>query len=173
MFSNLGRLNGESDVFEKFNGKADGQGFQACLAKEVADNSRTKGTGILTPATLDGLGRRLATPDYSNRGETYRTERAVLHGKALEADRELDVAAPDYVLDLELGEFGLKAQLLDNPGIFSRGQPRVVLAFCTGYDHLAGSEDERRGLRLADSHYDRRKPLGVVLGVAGVQRDGL
>lgn len=35
-------------------------------------------------------------------------------GEALEPDRELDVARADDVLDLELGELGVEAELLDD-----------------------------------------------------------
>ena len=37
--------------------------------------------------------------------------------------------------------------------------------------HLAGAEDEGSGAGLADPHDHRREPLGVELGITGMQRD--
>ena len=46
--------------------------------------------------------------------------------KALQTDRELDIARADNVLDLEVREFGVKAKLLDDSCVFTRRKARVL-----------------------------------------------
>ena len=46
--------------------------------------------------------------------------------KALQTDRELDVARADNVLDLKVRELGVKAKLLDDSCVFTRRQARVL-----------------------------------------------
>ena len=93
--------------------------------------------------------------------------------KAFETDRELHVARADDVLNLEVGELCVEAELLDDTRVLARRQLAVGLALRTRHDHLAGGEDERRGLGVADTHDDGGETLGVVLGVTGVQCDRL
>lgn len=81
-----------------------------------------------------------------------RAEVVMLGSQTLEADGELDVARADNVLDLEVGELGIEAELLDDARILARRQLRVILRLCARDDHLARGEDERRGFRLADTH---------------------
>lgn len=80
-------------------------------------------------------------------------------GQPLEADGELDVARPDDVLDLEVGELGVEAELLDDAGVFARRQLGVIFGFGAGDDHLARREDQGRGLGLADAHDDSGEAL--------------
>ena len=54
-------------------------------------------------------------------------------GKALETDGELDVARANNVLDLEVGEFGIEAQLLDDARVLARRQLAVGLALGTSH----------------------------------------
>ncbi len=79
--------------------------------------------------------------------------------KSLKTDGELDVARADDVLDLELRELRVEAKLLNDTRIFARRQPRVILRLRTGDDHLARREDERRGLRVTDTHDDSGETL--------------
>mmetsp|Transcript_30143 Transcript_30143/g.99934 ORF Transcript_30143/g.99934 Transcript_30143/m.99934 type:complete len:279 (+) Transcript_30143:348-1184(+) len=97
----------------------------------------------------------------------------VLVREALEPDGELDIARADHVLDLEVGEARRKIQLLDDPRELARRLPRLLLALCARDDHLARLEDERCCLWVPDPHDDGGEALRVVLGVAGVHRDGL
>lgn len=46
--------------------------------------------------------------------------------KAFKTDWELDVARADDVLDLEISEFGVEAELLNNSCVFARRQARVL-----------------------------------------------
>jgi len=94
-------------------------------------------------------------------------------GKALETDGELDVARANNVLDLEVGEFGIEAQLLDDARVLARRQLAVGLALGTSHHHLARREDERRRLGVSDTHDDGGETLRIVLGVARVQCDRL
>ena len=50
----------------------------------------------------------------------------VTRRKAFETDRELDIAGANNVLDLEIGELGVKAKLLDDSCILARRQTRVL-----------------------------------------------
>lgn len=95
-------------------------------------------------------------------GEQFRFVRAevvVATCQTLQADRELDVARADDVLNLEVREFGIEAQLLDDTSVFPRGQLGIILGFGTGHDHLARSEDQRSGFRFADTHDHGSKTL--------------
>ena len=88
-----------------------------------------------------------------------RAEVVMLGGKAFQADRELDVAGADNVLDLEVGELGIEAELLDDTGIFAGRKLRIIFRLCTGNHHLARGEDERGRLGIADAHDDSGKTL--------------
>lgn len=90
-------------------------------------------------------------------------EVVVFGRETLEADRELDVARADDVLDLEVGELGVEAELLDDTGVLSRRKFRIILRLGTGHDHLAAGEDEGGGLGLTNTHDDGRETLGIVL----------
>ena len=79
--------------------------------------------------------------------------------QTLETDGELDVTRADDVLDLELGELGVEAKLLDNTRILARRQTRVIFGLGTRDDHLARREDERRGLRVTNTHDDGGETL--------------
>ena len=86
-------------------------------------------------------------------------EHVVTAGKTFKADRELDVARSDNVLDLEVGELCVEAELLDDTGVLARGKLAVVFGFGTGYDHLARGEDQGGGLGLTDTHDNGRETL--------------
>lgn len=64
-------------------------------------------------------------------------EVVMLRRQPLQANGELDVAGADDVLDLEVRELRVEAQLLDDTSILPRGQLRVVFRLGTGHDHLA------------------------------------
>lgn len=90
-------------------------------------------------------------------------EVVMLGSETLETDRELDVARADDVLDLEVGELGVEAELLDDASVLARRKLRVILRLCAGHDHLSAGKDERRGLGLANAHDDSSETLRVVL----------
>eukprot|EP00918_Siedleckia_nematoides_P097420 GHVU01213560.1.p1 GENE.GHVU01213560.1~~GHVU01213560.1.p1 ORF type:complete len:198 (-),score=25.86 GHVU01213560.1:233-826(-) len=81
-------------------------------------------------------------------------EHVVTASKAFKTDRELDVARSDDVLDLEVGELCVEAELLDDTGVLARGKLAVVFGFGTGDDHLARGEDQGSRLGLTDTHDD-------------------
>ena len=83
----------------------------------------------------------------------------VLRRQTLQTDGELDVARPDDVLDLEVGELRVEPELLDDAGVFAGRELRIVLRLGTSHDHLARGEDEGRGLGLADTHDDSSETL--------------
>jgi hypothetical protein len=67
----------------------------------------------------------------------------------LQANGKLDITTADGVLNLELGELCVKAELLDNPRVLSRGEMRVILRLGTSDDHLSRGEDEGSHLGIA------------------------
>jgi hypothetical protein len=92
-----------------------------------------------------------------------RAEHVVTACQTFEADRELDVARADNILDLEVGELRVEAKLLDDTSVFAAGKLAVVLGLGTGDDHLAGGKDQGSGLGLTDTHDDGGKTLGTML----------
>lgn len=80
-------------------------------------------------------------------------------GKALEADGESNVAGAHDVLDLEIGELGVEAELLDDAGIFAGSKLGVVLRLCAGDHHLARGKNECSSLGLSDTHDDSSESL--------------
>ena len=79
--------------------------------------------------------------------------------QTFQTDRELDVAGADDVLDLEVRELGVEAQLLDDASVFARRQLRVVFRLCPSDHHLARRKDESGCLRFADTHDHGRETL--------------
>ena len=55
-----------------------------------------------------------------------RAEHVMPAGQAFETDRELDIARADDVLNLEVKELGIEAELLDDPGVFHRSQATTI-----------------------------------------------
>ena len=88
-------------------------------------------------------------------------ELSVAVRKALKTNGDLYIAAAHDVLNLELGELGVEAELLDDACVLARGEARVVLGLCAGDDHLARCENEGSRLGVADTHDDRGETLKV------------
>lgn len=109
------------------------------------------------------LGLNHAVDETREQLRLVRAEVVVLGGQALEADRELDVARADDVLDLEVGELGVEAQLLDDTGVLARGKLGVILRLGAGDNHLARGKDEGGGLGLANAHDDCGKTLCFIM----------
>jgi hypothetical protein len=70
----------------------------------------------------------------------------------LKPNRELDITAPNDILNLEFRKFRVKPEFLDDARVLSRREPRIVLGFGAGHDHFARGEDEGGGLGVADAH---------------------
>ena len=102
-----------------------------------------------------------------------RAEVVMLGGQTLEANRELDVARADDVLDLEIGELGIEAKLLNDARILARRKLRVILGFRTSNNHLSTCEDQSGSLGLTDTHDNSRETLRVVLSVSRMKRNRL
>ena len=64
-------------------------------------------------------------------------------------------------------------KLMDDPRVFPRCQPEVVLALGTGLHHLARGGDEGGGAWVTDPHDNSRESLGTVLGITCVEGDVL
>ena len=93
--------------------------------------------------------------------------------QTFQADGELNVAGANNVLDFEVGELGVEAELLDNTGVFSGRKLRIVLRLGTSDYHLARGEDQSCRLGLANTHDDSGESLGVILGIPGMQGNRL
>ncbi len=88
-----------------------------------------------------------------------RTEIVMATSKTFKTDGELDVARANNVLNLEVRELGIEAELLNDTSILARGKLRIILGFCAGHDHLARSKYERSSLWIANTHDNRSKTL--------------
>lgn len=86
-------------------------------------------------------------------------------GKALETDWELDVARPDNVLDLEVCELCVEAELLNDTSVLARGKLRIVFRLCASDHHLARSEDQCCSFWLSNTHDDGGKTLEVMFSI--------
>ena len=102
-----------------------------------------------------------------------RTKVMMAGSQTLETNGEFDVARSDNVLDLEVGELGVKPKFLDDTGVLSGSKLRVVLRLGTSDNHLARSEDQSGGLGLADTHDNSGETLRVILSVTGMQSNRL
>ena len=102
-----------------------------------------------------------------------RAEHVMASSKTFQTDGELDVAGADDVLDLEVGELCVEAELLDDTSVLARSELRIILGLGTSDDHLARGKDQSSGLGLADTHDDSGETLGVVLCVTGVEGNRL
>lgn len=80
-------------------------------------------------------------------------------GEPLETDREFDIARSDDILNLEVGELRVEAELLDDTSVFARRKFRVIFRLSSRDDHLAGGEDQRGGFRFANTHDDSSETL--------------
>ncbi len=56
----------------------------------------------------------------------------VVKGQTLETNRELHIARANHVLDLKVCELGLETEFLDDAGVFSGCQLRLLLALGAG-----------------------------------------
>lgn len=110
----------------------------------------------------DDLGLDHAVDETREQLGFVRTEVVMARGQAFETNRELDVAAADNVLDLEVAELGVEAKLLDDTSVLAGRELRVVLGLGTGHNHLARGEDESGRLRFTDSHDDSGETLGLL-----------
>lgn len=100
-----------------------------------------------------------------------RTELLVHLVQFLQPNREAQIDGGHQILHLELEEFHVVAELLDDASEFSSAQMGVTLVASSGANHLAGAEDQRRAARLTDAHDDAVKPGRIVFGVARAKVD--
>lgn len=85
--------------------------------------------------------------------------------EVLEADGEAKVDSGYQVLNFEIDELHIVAELLDNSSKLSRCQVGVDFVPGTCAHQFARPKDERSASWLSDSHYDPMKSLWIVLGV--------
>jgi len=81
--------------------------------------------------------------------------------QTFKTNRELDVARPNNVLNLEVCKLGIKAELLNNTSVFATRQSAIVFRFRASHNHLARSEDESGRLRFTNTHDDGSETLQV------------
>jgi len=86
-------------------------------------------------------------------------EIVVARRKTLEPNGELDVARADNVLDLEVRELRVEAELLDDTRVLAASKLRVILRLGTSDYHLARGEDQSGCLGLTNSHDDSSETL--------------
>lgn len=79
--------------------------------------------------------------------------------QSFEADGELDVARANDILNLEVREFGIEPEFLDDASVFTRGKFGIVFRLCASDDHLAGGKDKSGRLRVTDAHYNSCETL--------------
>lgn len=91
-----------------------------------------------------------------------RAEHVMTARQTFETNGKFDVARSDDILDLEVGEFGIEAELLDDTRVLPRSKLAVIFRLCTGNDHLARGKDEGGSFRLTNSHDDGRETLQSV-----------
>lgn len=88
-----------------------------------------------------------------------RAEVVMARSQTFQTDGELDVAAANNVLDLEVAELCVEAKLLDDTGILPGRKLGVILRLGSSYNHLAGGEDKSSCLGLTNSHDDSGETL--------------
>jgi len=81
--------------------------------------------------------------------------------QTLQPNREFDIATPHDILNFELCKLGVKAQFLDDSGVFTRRKSRIVFGFRTGDDHFARGEDKGGGFWFSDTHDNGGETLWV------------
>lgn len=79
---------------------------------------------------------------------------------------EAQVHRRHKILDLEVHEFHVVSELLNDSSEFSRCQVGVDFVSSTCAHELARSEDERRAARLANPHHDSVEPLWIIFGIS-------
>jgi hypothetical protein len=89
-------------------------------------------------------------------------ETVMLRAETLKTNGKLDVARTDNILDLEVRELGIEAQLLDDASILARSKLGVVFGLCASHHHFARSEDESGSLWVANTHDHGSKSLFIV-----------
>ncbi len=57
--------------------------------------------------------------------------------KTLKTDGELDIARPNNILNLEVGELGIEAELLNDSSIFAGSKLGIIFRLGTSDNHLA------------------------------------
>lgn len=83
----------------------------------------------------------------------------VAASQTLEADGEVDVARPDNILDLKIGEFGIEPMLLDDTRVFATRELAIVFRFGTSHDYLTRGKHEGGGPWLSYTHDHSRETL--------------
>ncbi len=63
--------------------------------------------------------------------------------KSFQSNWKLHVARADHILDLEVFEFGGKAELLDDSGVFSSGQSTVLFTLGSCAHHLPRAKNKK------------------------------
>jgi hypothetical protein len=123
--------------------------------------------------STNNLGLHHSVDETREQLRLVRAEHVMACGKTFQTDRELDIARANDVLNLEVGELCVEAELLDDTSVLARSQLRVVLRLCTSDDHLARGEDQGGSLGLADTHDDSGETLWVVLSITSVESNRL
>lgn len=126
--------------------------FRACENNLATDEDEEHNLGL--DHAVDETGKQLGLVG---------AEVVMLGSKTLQTDGELDVARTHNVLDLEVGELGVEAELLNDTGILAGSKLGVIFRLGASDDHLARRKDQSGGLGLTDTHDNSGETLGVVL----------
>ena len=90
----------------------------------------------------DDLGLYHAVDEARKQFGFVRAEMVMPRCETLQSNGELNVARPNNVLYLEIGELGVEAELLDDASVFARGKATVIFRLGTGDNHFARGKDE-------------------------------
>ena len=85
----------------------------------------------------------------------------MLERQAFQPNGELDVTASDHVLDLEVLELDVEADLLDHACVFPCRGAAFLLIFGARHHHFPRAKHQRRRFRVADAQNHRSKALGT------------
>lgn len=87
-------------------------------------------------------------------------EHMVAAGQTLKTNWKLDVARPNDIVNLELGEFSVEAQLLTDTSVVATCKLAIVFKIGASDDHPPRGKNERRRLGFADTHDHSCETLG-------------
>ena len=80
--------------------------------------------------------------------------------ETFEANGKFDITRADDILYLEVREFGVEAEFLNDARVFAASKPRCIFRLGAGNDHLPRSKDQGGGLRVANAHNNGSETLG-------------
>lgn len=148
----------------------DGIDHLECLVDLLSDLGTSQDDLAADEDQKHNLGLDHAVDETGEQLRLVGAEVVMAGSQTLETNRELDVTRTDDILDLEVCELGVEAELLDDSSVLARSKLRVVLRLCTSHNHLARGEDQGCSLWLTDTHDDGRETLAMSIPCEGKVR---